>query len=163
MSRIAERQPRSLRARRARGQALVEFALVAPIFFLLLIGLVEGGRYVFYSDMLNHATREGARYGIVHGSNSTDPTGPGSGDPTGEDVRNAVVDAAPGLASSPGDFDALEPCWRTGTLAPSDPCPNTNNHRGTTIDVRAEYTYMPIVPLFGPITIRGESSLVINN
>ena len=29
--------------RRSRGQALAEFALVAPIFFLLLFGIIEGG------------------------------------------------------------------------------------------------------------------------
>jgi Flp pilus assembly protein TadG len=148
---------------RSAGQSLVEFGLVAPVFFMLLIGIFEGGRYVYYAEMLNHATREGARYAIVHGSNSTDPTGPTSADPTGVDVQQAVVDAAGTLATSPGEFDALEPCWRVGTLNPGDPCPNTNNDRGTTVDVRAQYTYQPIVPLLGPLTITAETSLVINN
>ncbi|MDQ3126960.1 MAG: pilus assembly protein, partial [Chloroflexota bacterium] len=57
----------------SKGQALVEFALVAPIFFLLLFGIIEGGRFILYYQTLNNATREGSRYSIVHGSNSFCP------------------------------------------------------------------------------------------
>ncbi len=53
-----------------RGQALVEFALVAPIFFLILFAIIEGGRFILYYETLNNATREGARYAIVNGANS---------------------------------------------------------------------------------------------
>ena len=50
---------------------MVEFALVAPLFFLLLFGIIEAGRFIFYYETLNNATREGARYAIVNGANST--------------------------------------------------------------------------------------------
>jgi hypothetical protein len=142
---------------------MVEMALAAPLFFAILIGLFEGGRYVYFSQLLDHATREGARYAIVHGSNSTDPTGPNSPDPGGNDVRAAVVEAASPLINSAGEFDVLAPCWRVGPLPPSGTCPQTNNDRGTTVDVIAAYTYSPVVPIFGPLTIRAETSLVINN
>jgi Flp pilus assembly protein TadG len=148
----AARHARSPLARRPRGQALVEFALVAPIFFVLLIGLIEGGRYVFYTEILNHATREGARYQVVHGANSSAPTGPTSGDPGGQAVKDAVVAAATALADSEADFDAIVLDWSP-----------ENNERGTTITVTVEYTYAPVVPLFGPISVSAESSLVINN
>ena len=36
------------RRRRSRAQALVEFALVVPWFFLLLFGIIEAGRFIFY-------------------------------------------------------------------------------------------------------------------
>ena len=67
--------------RRTRGQTLVEFALVAPLFFLLLFAIIEGGRFVFFYEVLNNATREGARYAIIHGSNAADgcPSGPMAG------------------------------------------------------------------------------------
>ena len=42
-------------------------ALVAPVFFLILFGVIEGGRLIFYYEVLNHATREGARYGSAGG------------------------------------------------------------------------------------------------
>ena len=56
--------------------ALVEFALVAPIFFLLMLGIIEAGRFILYYQTLANATREGARYAIVHGANSYCPSGP---------------------------------------------------------------------------------------
>lgn len=49
------------------GQALVEFALVLPVFLLLLFGLIDVGRYVYTWNALNQAAREGARYGSVAG------------------------------------------------------------------------------------------------
>jgi len=52
-------------AGRARGQALVEFALVFPVFMLVLFGIIDVGRYVYVSNALNEASREGARYGSV--------------------------------------------------------------------------------------------------
>ena len=69
---------RTLPHRRShRGQALVEFALVAPMFFLVLFAIIEAGRFIFYYETLNNATREGARYAIVNGANSLGcPTGP---------------------------------------------------------------------------------------
>ncbi len=56
---------RARRARDRRGQALVEFALVVPIFLLLLFGLIDVGRYVYVSNAFNQAAREAARYGAV--------------------------------------------------------------------------------------------------
>ena len=52
--------------RRSRGQALVEFALVFPIFLLLVIALVDVGRAVFAYNTVTNAAREGARLGIVN-------------------------------------------------------------------------------------------------
>jgi hypothetical protein len=47
-----------------RSQALIEFALVSPVLLLLLFGIVDIGRAVFYFDTLNHAAREGARAAV---------------------------------------------------------------------------------------------------
>jgi TadE-like protein len=49
---------------RQRSQALIEFALVSPVLLLLLFGIVDIGRAVFYYDTLNHAAREGARTAV---------------------------------------------------------------------------------------------------
>ncbi len=53
------------RRERTRGQALVEFALVLPLFFLLLFGIIDVGRLVYVSNAFNQAAREAARYGSV--------------------------------------------------------------------------------------------------
>lgn len=47
-----------------RSQALIEFALVSPVLLLLLFGVVDLGRAIFYYDTVNHAAREGARVAI---------------------------------------------------------------------------------------------------
>jgi Flp pilus assembly pilin Flp len=50
---------------RQRGAAAVEFALVAIVFFMLLIGIVEAGRVLFTWNAAVEATRYGARVAVV--------------------------------------------------------------------------------------------------
>lgn len=54
------------RKRRSRGQALVEFALIIPIFLLILVALFDLGRAVFAYNTLTNAAREGVRMAIVN-------------------------------------------------------------------------------------------------
>ena len=49
----------------SRGQALVEFALVIPIFLLLVFAIIDTSRYVYTGNALNEAAREAARQGTV--------------------------------------------------------------------------------------------------
>jgi len=51
--------------RKTSGQSLVEFVLVLPLLLMLVMGLFELGRAVFYFSVLNTAVREGTRYAIV--------------------------------------------------------------------------------------------------
>jgi Flp pilus assembly protein TadG len=57
---------------RQRGQALVEFALVIPIFLLVIFGLVDLGRAVFVNNTIAEAARDGARYGSVQARSYND-------------------------------------------------------------------------------------------
>ncbi len=56
------------------GQALVEFALVFPMFLIVLFSIISFGLYVFYNQQLANAAREAARYAAVHSSTSQCPT-----------------------------------------------------------------------------------------
>jgi Flp pilus assembly protein TadG len=47
------------------GQTLVEFTLVLPLLFILVMGLFDIGRAVFYYAVINTAAREGTRYAVV--------------------------------------------------------------------------------------------------
>jgi Flp pilus assembly protein TadG len=51
--------------KRQEGQSLVEFAIVAPVLLLLLLGIVEFGLILFNQHVITNASREGARFGIV--------------------------------------------------------------------------------------------------
>jgi Flp pilus assembly protein TadG len=55
---------------RQRGAAAVEFALVAVIFFTLLIGIMQMGRLLFYWNSATEATRWGARIAVVCNANA---------------------------------------------------------------------------------------------
>ena len=59
-----------------RGVAIVEFAIIAPLLFTLIFGIIEFGFYLYNQEMLTNAAREGARAGIV----ATDPRVPATGD-----------------------------------------------------------------------------------
>jgi hypothetical protein len=147
---------RRTRRRAGRGQAMVEFALIAPIFFLLLFGIIEAGRFIFYYEVLNNATREGARFAIVNGANSlvcpTGPAAPGTVtcDAPGNRVKQQVRNSALGVI---GGAITVTPTW------------SPDNGRGSSVTVTAAYTYSPLVPIvpLPPITVSAESSLVVNN
>lgn len=156
---------------RASGQAIVEFALVAPVFFLILFGIIEAGRFIVYYETLSNAAREGTRYAIVHGSNSFCPSGPmppgvapplGCYDGSGANVAQRVKDSAFGML---GTSVSVWSCW--GDLQPDGTCTASGlgNGREAPVTVRASYTYRTLVPLvpLPSITVNGESTLVINN
>ena len=61
-------QPRfRVRSRDERGATLVEFALIMPLLFMLLFGIVEFGRFVATAAAVNTASREAARFGSAAG------------------------------------------------------------------------------------------------
>ena len=47
------------------GSAMIEFALILPVFLLIVFGLFDIGRIVFLKAQLENAVREGARLGMV--------------------------------------------------------------------------------------------------
>ena len=55
---------RSFRKQR-RGAAVVEFAIVAPVFFLFVLGIIEYGRMVMVYQMITNASRMGARIAVL--------------------------------------------------------------------------------------------------
>jgi Flp pilus assembly pilin Flp len=79
------------------GAAAVEFALVAGLLILLLLGIMQFG-YLFYQwNELTHAAREGARWSALEY--------PGGSVSTPDTVRFKVAQAAPGLGLADGDID----------------------------------------------------------
>ena len=48
-----------------RGAALVEFAIIAPVFIVLLLGTIESGNALEASNIMASAIREGGRLGCM--------------------------------------------------------------------------------------------------
>ena len=53
-----------------RGAAVAEFAIVAPVFFLMVVGFIEFGRALMVQQVLVNASRVGARQAITTGATS---------------------------------------------------------------------------------------------
>jgi len=64
---MSSRRPAAHRPQRTRGQTLVEFALVLPLFVLVLFGLIDVGHLVYVYNSISQGAREGARVGSVVG------------------------------------------------------------------------------------------------
>ena len=54
------------------GASIVEFAIIAPVFLLLMIGVIELSMAYFANITMQHAVREGARYAVT-GNKDLDP------------------------------------------------------------------------------------------
>jgi len=67
--------PHLRRRDRSHGQGLVEFALVLPIFMVMLIGMVDLGRAIWANNSVANAAREAGRFASVHGGSCKDLTG----------------------------------------------------------------------------------------
>lgn len=61
-------------ARRSQGQAIAEFALIAPIAFMLIFGIISIGLWVFYQQQITNVAREAARYAAIHSATAPCPT-----------------------------------------------------------------------------------------
>jgi len=96
------------RGRRPRpfGQALVEFALVFPLFLLVMFSVIVFGLYVFYNQQLANATGEAARYAAVHSTTAVCPT-----------VSRLDPPAALQVTNTAGRCDAPENGWPNMTAA----------------------------------------------
>ena len=53
------------KSREQTGASMVEFSLVALVFFILIFGIIELGLLLFNQQVVTNAGREGARHGIV--------------------------------------------------------------------------------------------------
>lgn len=140
--------------RDSRGQALVEFALILPVLLLLLVGIFDLGRAVLASGTLTAAVREGTRYAIVHGTLSSDPSGPGSATFTPPDSDSAVTAVVASHAVGISDL-TVRSTWPDGDAL-----------RGSRVVVSATAPFVPILSavLLGgglQLTLSASSTLVI--
>lgn len=124
------------------GQAIVEFALVATVFFILLFGIIEFSRLMLMYHHVGNVAREGSRYAIVHGSDSLAPA-------TAADISNYVKSISP-----------VDPSNLTVTTT----WENSNHDPQTWVKVQVIYDFKFIVPILynSNIPLEGTSQMVIS-
>jgi Flp pilus assembly protein TadG len=66
---LLEHLPRTVRGRRP-GATALEFAIVAPLLFVIVLGIIELGRAIMVIHNLTNASRVGARVGAVEGTST---------------------------------------------------------------------------------------------
>jgi TadE-like protein len=130
-----------------RGQALVEMAVVLPIFFLLLFGLVDLGRAVFVYSSLAEGSREGARWGSVQARAFNDTTR--------DSIETYVVELLDGVPSPSVTADCTPRGGLSGCTALD------------VLSVKAEADVEMITPLLGaligPLHLEARAEVVVNN
>lgn len=135
-----------------RGQTLAEFAMILPVFLLVLVGLFDAGRLVFAYHTVSNAAREGGRQAIV--------------DQTLTHVQARAAQHAVALGVAPGDVvvDYRDP---TTPDAPFS-CVDVNGDYAVGSEyiyecvavVQVPYQYVAATPIIGniigPMQVTGE-------
>lgn len=121
------------------GQSMVEFALVAMTFFIIIFGVIDFGRAVFQYNLLASSAREGARVAILQSN-------------TDGDVIDRAVESSAGMLSSD---DVAISGSRTCTAVP---CPS--------VTVTVSHPFTPVTPLIGTligggISMTASSTMVV--
>jgi hypothetical protein len=139
---------------RARGQSLVELALVLPIILLLFMAIFDFGRAIFAYNTVSNAARDGARVAIVDQQVTAGVS----------NAAQAAADQAVGLGLDPTDVADIRVQYLLPDL--SGPC-LSDEMVGCVADVRVQYSYDPTTPIIGgiigPITVGSTTQLPIEN
>ena len=160
----------------ARGQGLLEFSLVLPLFLSLIFGIVDVGRVIWAQDSLAHAAREAARYASVHGGwpLTSCPTGPNlgitpaTGCPTWTpDSKEPTRIQARGFATAAGASVTVTVCYFTTTPCSGDTDEaNASNGRGEYVTVGVTSQVNLVTGSFlhlGNYTVSSTSTVIVNN
>ncbi len=164
--------------RTGHGQALVEFALIFPVFIMMVFGIVDAGRYVYMNSVLSQAAREGARVAAVEASwigfsaNPSNPLyDPSCNQPEGHvcpataaTLQADALAAANRMVAPFGPIGSLyiscDPttppsgAWTSGTTCtgtnPSTSAAGTGG-TGNLISVRVVLRFTPLTPVIGQL------------
>lgn len=121
----------SARDERHRGQALAEFAIILPVFFLLVAGMFDFGLGIYSDLTLVNAAREGARLGVIDPGNTSN-------------IESRVRALSGNLDQ--GRLDVTVSCERPAGSA-FVACANPQWQPGDTTLVTVDYTYSMFFPL----------------
>lgn len=151
---------------RERGQSLVEFALVFPIFILLMFGLIDIGRYVYVTNAFNQGAREAARYGSVEQWSYSCPASVPAGSRNRLTCTQQV--AKDRIAGAPAYYTATATCTTNGTTGVSASACRAGyllEVLVTTPTTPANQTFRFFTPiignLIGPVVVTGQTQVVV--
>jgi Flp pilus assembly protein TadG len=129
----------------AKGQSLVEFILVLPVVFLLIVNVVNFGAFFYAWITVSNAARAGADYAILGGLSAGSPP-----TPTPTQVANIITQDVLSLPNR-GSV-TVNICQNingtvltlAGSCATFGTDPEPASFQAITVDVT--YTYQPLIP-----------------
>jgi Flp pilus assembly protein TadG len=163
-------KPIPKRHRSCSGQALIEFALILPLLFLLIVNVINFGGMLYAWICVSNAARTGAQYYVTAGANVGPPK-----QPTPAFVQTLVLNDLHPLPNSLNakvcvstSTSATVDCKCTGPACPPTPAgapPAADTGEGTpavTYPVAAvdvTYRYLPFIPLWDFPALRIHATL----
>jgi Flp pilus assembly protein TadG len=166
--------PKSRRPEARQGAAIIEFAVVAPVTFLLVLGLIVGGLGVFRYQEVAHLAREATRYASTHGGDyQLDGLPTSTGVPSV--ISNAEIQAY--LAGKTVALDSTKLTVNASWSAPSsivplnlptyllvDPNvpPSQQKVERNYVSVTVTYQWMPEGFVIGPINLTSTSKIAVS-
>ena len=147
------------KALRRRGATLVEMAIVLPVTFFLIIGLVVGVLGVFRYQEVASLTRGAGRYASTHGAQYRKDAGLANGTAADwqADINTNAVQ--PALVLLDPSLLTLKVSWPDVSNQPGKP----DNWPTSTVTVTITYQWVPELYLVGPYYLSSTSCVAISN
>lgn len=130
--------------RSQRGGAFVEFAVVVPMLALLLIGIIETGRYMAFGVRLSNAAHAGVQFGALNRTYAVNTADIESAACSDSGFTCTTATPAPKQTTSP---DTMLITVSTPCTSKASPCPNGSYY----VQVSTSATFRPLLryPYFG--------------
>lgn len=123
------------------GLAMVEFAIALPLLMIILIGLIETGRFMYFSVLVGNAAHAGAQYGAQSGLNTT------------AGMQTAAKNDGQNVSGLSASATYVCTCWNGTTANPDPPttaacsttvCPLSGYHAVSYAQVTATGSFTPM-------------------
>jgi Flp pilus assembly protein TadG len=137
------------RLRKNRGQALIEYILLLPMVFLLLVNVVNFGGFFYAFITVANAARAAADYAIMGGATVASSH---IASVTASQITTQITNDIAGLPNNPSlsvnicQNNSGTVTTLSGTCSSIASDPEAASYVLTSIDVT--YTYVPFIPLF---------------
>ncbi len=143
---------------RTHGQALAEFALVVPVFLIILFAIIDAGRFVYTANAMSNSAREAARVGSV-GVRPTEC----SGMSREACIEQVAQDRSWGVS---GIVETDVFCERIGLAGSTSVVPTSTCRSGDLLHVRTTVPFNVVTPILGQVLngvdIVGETRVTVN-
>lgn len=164
-------------ARATGGIAAVEFAIIVPVFLIMLMGVIDVGQLLYTYYRLDQAVAAGSQYAALNGGNVNSTGGGALASSIATIVESAngsawandsiVVNNGPsvtitsGVASTSGTASNADSCycptgsgstWSWGSAIDCGASCPSSGEAGKFVTITASYNYVPFVRFYNFIT-----------